>query len=325
MNSKTKAKVSHEEIMQMIEEAGIKNLIRYEELTGGEFNVAYMIYTENGNYILKIGPDKNTLTLTYEKGIMDTELWAYEQIHKNTDVKIPDIIHSGHEIIGNHWFVMSELQGKLLCDADLTSEQMYHWQYQFGQALAQIHNITNDRYGYMQIGLHDTWKDAYYDMIFTLIEDADKQGNTLPELSRILRFIRKWECALDDVKTPRLIHYDLFNNNVFIDDEGDFAGLIDTERSFFGDYYADFFAIDFLGYVENNKGLVDGYNSAAAEKIEFTPHARARVALARLLLGLIMFTEGTTRLALSDPQHWSRKHLASVIIDFALHELDGFN
>lgn len=170
--------------------------------------------------------------------------------------------------------------------------------------------------------MHDNWKDAYYDMIFTLIEDADKQGNMLPELSKILRFIRKWEAALEDVKVPRLIHYDLFDNNVFIDEALNFAGIIDTERCFFGDYYADFFAIDYLGYLEDNKGLIDGYNSAAEEKIEFAAHARARVALSRLLLGIIMFTEGTTRLALSDPQHWERKHLASVIINFSLHELD---
>lgn len=322
MHSRTKARVTHEQILEMINVANIKDFLRYEELTGGEFNVAYMIYTKGGNFILKIGPHKGTITLTHEKGIMDVELWVYDQLRKNTDIKIPQIIHSGYEVIGNHWFIMSELPGKLLCDANLNYEQMYHWQYEFGQALAQIHNIKNDKYGYMQVGLHNSWKDAYYDMIFTLIEDADKQGNMLPELSQILRFIRKWEPALDDVKTPRLVHYDLFNNNVFIDDNGNFAGLIDTERSFFGDYYADFFAIDFLGYLKDNKGLIDGYNSAAEEKIEFTPHARARVALARLLLGLIMFTEGTTRLALSDPQHWARKHLGAVIINFALHEMD---
>lgn len=85
---------------------------------------------------------------------------------------------------------------------------------------------------------------------------------------------------------------------------------------------ADSFAIHYLGYLEDNKRLIDGYNSEAEEKIEVTPHARARVALSRLLLGLIMFTEGNTRLALSDPQHWERKHLASVIINFTLHELD---
>lgn len=322
MHSRTKAQVSHEELLQMIEVAGIKDCIKIEELTGGEFNLAYMLYTKDANYILKIGPNNGTPMLTYEKGIMEVELWAYDQLKKHTDIKIPEIIHSGHEVIGNHWFIMSKLPGKLLCDADLTDEQMYHWQYQFGQALAQIHNIKNDKYGYRQVRMHDTWKDAYYDMVFTLIEDADKQGNMLPELSEILRFIRKWEGALDDVKVPRLIHYDLFDNNVFIDENGDFAGLIDTERCFFGDYYADFFAIDCLGHLENNKGLIDGYNSAAEEKIEFTPHARARVALARLMLGLIMFTEGTTRLAISDPQHWKRKHLGSVIIDIALHELD---
>lgn len=322
MHSRTKAKVSDDDLLKMIELSGIRDLINIEELTGGEFNLAYMIHTRTEDYILKIGPKEGTNMLTYEKGIMEVELWAYEQLRRYTDIKLPDIIYSSHEIIGNHWFIMSVLPGKLLCDVELSTEQMYQWQYQFGQALAQIHNIKDEKFGYQQVGLHHTWKDAYYDMIFNLIEDAEKQGNTLPDLSQILRFIRKWEGALEEVEVPRLIHFDLFDNNVFIDDTGNFAGLIDTERCFFGDYYADFFAIDYLGYLEDNKGLIDGYNSTAEEKIQFTPHARARVALSRLMLGLLMFTEGTTRLALSDPQHWERKHLASLIIHFALHELD---
>lgn len=322
MHSRTKANVTREQILQMIELSGIKEVSKIEELTGGEFNIAFMIYTLDDRYILKIGPDKGTNMLTYEKGIMEIELWAYEQLRRNTNIKIPEIIYASHEIIGNHWFIMSVLKGKLLCDEILTQDEMYNWQYQFGQALAQIHNIKNDKFGYIQLGLHKTWKDAYYDMIFNLIEDAQKQGNTLPDVTRILRFIRKWEGALDDVKTSRLVHFDLFNNNVFIDEDKNFAGLIDTERCFFGDYYADFFAIDFLEPLEDNKGLIDGYNAVAEEKIEFTKNARARVALSRLLLGLLMFAEGTTRLDLSDPNHWERKHLASLIIDFAINEVE---
>ncbi len=322
MHSRTKAQVSEEALKQMIAAAGLPAAVRVEELTGGEFNLAYMIHTGTQDYIMKIAPDEGTTMLTYENGIMATELWAYEQIRKHTAIKIPEIIYSSHEVIGNHWFIMSRLPGKLLCDVKPAGERMYHWQYQFGQALAQLHNIKNDTYGYRQMRQHVTWKDAYYDMVFTLIEDADRQGNQLPDLARILRFIRRWEGALDAVSCPRLVHFDLFSNNVFIDEHGDFAGFIDTERSFFGDYYADFFAIDYLGRLEDNKGLVDGYNATAEEQIEFTADARARLALSRLLLGMIMFTEGTTRLALADPQHWKRKHLGAVIIDFALHEMD---
>lgn len=322
MHSRTKATVTSEELLKMIELAGIKDLVKIEELTGGEFNLAYMIHTQTDRYILKIGPSEWTNMLTYEKGIMNVELWVYEQIRKNTDIKIPEIIYSGKDIIGNQWFIMTVLSGKLLCDAQLNNDQLYKWQYQFGQALAQIHNIKNDKFGYMQVGLHENWKDAYYDMIFNLIADGEKQGNIIPDITGILRFIRKWEDALLDVKVPRLIHYDLFSNNVFSDENGNFDGLIDTERSFFGDYYSDFFAIDYLGYLEDNKGLIDGYNSTAEEKIEFTPNARARVALSRLMLGILMFVEGTTRLSLSDPNHWDRKYLASLIIDFALHEMD---
>lgn len=322
MDSTTKAKVTDDQISKMVELANIKDVTKIEELKGGEFNLAYKIFTKNSDYILKIGPDKNTNTLKYEKGIMEIELWAYEEIKNNTNIKIPKIIFSSNEIIGNHWFIMSVIEESLFCDAKLTDEEYYNWQFQFGENLAELHNIKNEKFGYQQIGLHNTWKEAYYDMIFNLIEDAEKQGANLPDLANILRFIKKWDFVLDDVKVSRLVHYDLFSNNVFIDKQGNFAGLIDTERCFFGDYYADFFAIDFLGYLENNKGLIDGYNSKAEEKIEFTQNARARLALSRLMLGMIMFIEGTTRLELKNPLHWERKYYGSLIIDFALKEMD---
>ncbi len=325
MDSRTKAVVSQEQLIQMVDLAGIKEVEKIEELKGGEFNLAYRIYTKNDDYILKVGPNANTNVMYYEKGIMEIELWAYEEIRKNTDIIIPDIIYSSHEVIGNHWFIMSVIKEDLLCELELTDQQWYNWQYQFGQALAQLHNIKNEKFGYQQVGLHSTWKEAYYDMIFNLIADAEKQGSTLPDLANILRFIRRWEGALEEAKVPRLVHFDLFSNNVFIDEFGNFAGMIDTERCFFGDYYVDFFAIDYFNTLENNKGLVDGYNSMAEEKIIFTPNTRARVALGKLMLGLIMFVEGTTRLALNNPEHWERKHYGAMIIDYAMKEMEPWS
>ncbi len=324
MHSRTKAKVTDEQLLAMLNLAGLDDYTKVIELSGGEFNLAFKIITEEGNFIMKVGPAADTVTLTYEQGIMDVELWAYDQIRRHTDIPVPKIIYQGREVIGNQWFVMTEMKGKLLCDSNLTEAQLYNWHYQFGRALAQIHDIKGAGFGYQQVRLHQTWKEAYYDMVLTLLEDAEKQGNTWPDTGRILRFIRKWEAALDDVEVPRLVHYDLFSNNVFADDEGNFAGLIDTERCFFGDYYADFFAIDYLGRLEDNLGLIEGYNATAAEKIVFTVNARARLALSRLLLGLLMFTEGTTRLALDDPEHWDRKLLAVTIIDYALNEMAEF-
>lgn len=321
MHSRTKAHVSEEQLVTMLEVAGLTEYTKVVELTGGEFNLAFKIFTEQGNYIMKVGPNPFTDMLTYERNIMAVELWAYEEVRKQTTITIPEIIYQGHDVIGNHWFVMTEMAGKLLCDSELTDTQLYQWYYQFGQALAQLHNIKGEGFGYQQVRLHPSWKEAYYDMVLTLLEDAEKQGNTWPDTGRILRFIRKWEKALEEVSEPRLIHFDLFNNNVFADPEGNFAGFIDTERCFFGDYYADFFAIDFLGRLEDNHGLIEGYNSVAQEKITFTPYDRARVALSRLMLGLLMFSEGTTRLATCDPEHWDRKLLATQIIEFAMKEM----
>lgn len=321
MHSRTKSTVTIEQLYDMFRVAGMEDISDVRELTGGEFNLAYMFNSKGLPYIVKIGPSSHANTLTYEQNIMDVELWAYNQIRENTDIKIPDIIYEGHDIINCHWFIMSVMDGTLLCDTKLTKEQLYNWNYEFGQVLAKLHTIKGERFGYMQNTLHSTWKDAYYDMVFNLIEDGERQGNPLPDTARILRFIRKWEYVLEDVITPTLIHFDLFSNNVFSDKDGHFAGLIDTERCFFGDIYTELVAINLLKPFEDNIGLIEGYNSISSEKLVITTETRARVALGALYLGLLMFTEGTTRLALHDPQHWRRKHLAVMIIDNALNQV----
>lgn len=324
MHSRTKAQVTDQQLEEMLAIAGFIEYNEVTELTGGEFNLAFKIYTDNGNFIMKVAPSPETNTLTHEKGIMAVELWAYDQIRQKTEIIVPEIIHEGHEVIGNHWFVMTEMAGQLFCDTELTADQTYQWMYQFGQALAQIHAIKGENYGFRQLRPLATWQDAYYDFIFQLLADTEAQGNPWPDTARILRFIRKWEGALAEVQSPSLVHYDLFSNNVFSDQDGNFVGLIDTERCFFGDPYADFFAITYLGSVEENEGLVAGYNSVAEDKLVFTTNGRARIALARLMLGLVMFTEGTTRLATADPAHWDRKHLATQIIEYAMEEMTGY-
>lgn len=322
MHSRTKAVVTEGQLREMVEVAGIGPIQACAELTGGEYNLAYHITTPKGRFVLKIGPNAHTRTMTYEKDLMALELWGYDLLRRKTDITIPDIVHSGKEVIGNDWFVMSELPGTLYCDAGLTDAQKERWLHQYGGKIAQMHLIHNDTYGYRQLGQHSTWKEAYYDMVFTAWADIEEQGVTLPGGPAIFRYIRKYEHVLDTVRQPTFVHYDLFTNNVFADAEGNFAGLIDIERCFWGDFYADFVAYNLFGQLTDIPAFIEGYNEVADEKIEITPETRARMSLARLYVGMLLFGEGNTRLAIDDVQYWKRRLLGVQVIHYALHELD---
>lgn len=322
MHSRTKAVVGEQQLLEMAAAADLGPVLSCTELTGGEYNLAYWLETAKGCFVLKIGPDAHTRTMTYEKDLMSLELWGYALLRQKTDITIPEIVYSGNEIIGNSWFVMTVLPGKLFCDAHLEGEKRDRWLRQYGGKIAQMHQIHHDTYGYRQLSQHATWKEAYYDMLFTLLEDIEEQGVTLPGGPRILRYIRKHEQALDTVRQPSFVHYDLFTNNVFADEVGNFAGLIDIERCFWGDFYADFVAFNLFGQLSDIPAFIEGYNEVAEEKIEITPITRARMSLARLYVGLILFGEGSTRLAIDDPQYWKRRLLGVQVIDYALHELD---
>jgi len=325
MQAKTKATVTDKQLQEMVKIAGLGEMINFEELTGGEFNRAFKLQTPKGRFVLKIAPSKGTTTLRYEQGIMDVELWVYDAIKNKTSIPIPQILYSGNDVIDNQWFIMEELQGKLLYEAGLSKEEADRYQYQFGQKLAELHKIRNDAFGYMQMNLHPTWKDAYYDMVFSLIADGEDQGDIIPGVADVLRYIRKYEFALEAVKTPRLIHFDLFSNNIFADENKNFSGLIDTERCFWGDYYADFIAINSLGKFPHSTHFVNGYNEIAEEKIVFTVESHARVSLMRLYLGLVVCTEGTTRLPRHDPTFWRRKLWGINLIKMALSEMDDIS
>jgi aminoglycoside phosphotransferase (APT) family kinase protein len=84
-----------------------------------------------------------------------------------------------------------------------------------------------------------------------------------------------------------LVHFDLWDGNILLDD-GRLSGIIDAERAFWGDPVAEFVSLTLLHDLD--APLLEGYGRA-----RFDAPARRRLTLYRVYLGLIMLVEMVPR------------------------------
>lgn len=86
IKSRTKYEATEEEIKSLFKDYGVGKVIKTRPLGDGEFNAAFMVTCDNGNdYVLKIAPPKGARVLTYEKNMMDSEVYWYGKMKENTD------------------------------------------------------------------------------------------------------------------------------------------------------------------------------------------------------------------------------------------------
>ncbi|MCU1490164.1 MAG: hypothetical protein JWM85_1569, partial [Acidimicrobiaceae bacterium] len=154
-------------------------------------------------------------------------------------------------------------------------------------------------------------------MLEAVLSDADRFGARLP-------------CAPDDLrracapvlagrsgpKRPHLVHFDLWDGNVLAEGST-LCGLIDAERAFFGDPYADFASLTLFSSLDDHDELLAGYRQAGGPFRPEDESGRQRVACYRAYLYLIMVTESVPRAYPAELVERSRRALVS-----ALEELD---
>lgn len=322
MKSKTKTSVNHNTVQAMISVAGLGDATSIEELKDGEFNVAFKVKTGDNDYVIKIAPNADADVLTYEKDLMATELAVYDLIAKNTDVRIPKIFYESREINGSPWYVMEFLAAKPLFKMKLTNTQTNNIMFELGVSVAKINAVKNDAFGYIQNGLKTSWKEAYNSMVSAVLSDAKRLNLRVPKLKKILALIEKNANVLEEVATPRLIHFDLWKGNIFVNENMQLEGIIDTERAMWGDLYGEFINLDFLGDFKKNTAFIEGYNSAADEKIVFTGSTEKRMDLMRLYLSLIIFTEADSRLDKTNIAYWFKKVFSRLLMNKAIKGLN---
>jgi aminoglycoside phosphotransferase (APT) family kinase protein len=256
---------------------------------------------------VKIPPGPDTPLLRYERGILGTEALYYRLAGQCPDVTVPAVV--AVDAPGGY-LVMTECPGRPwpeLAPPPRGAERD-ELRTELGGQVARLHTITGTGFGYPSgaVGpLRETWRAAFLDMVSAVLADAETFAVTLPRpIAGILEWFDARAAALDEVTTPVLVHFDLWDGNILVEATG--AGhrvgaVIDAERAFWGDPLADFNSLALFGDIEQDPAFLRGYRAGGGT---FDSAARQRLSLYRAYLNLIMWVEAVPRQASQERRDW---------------------
>ena len=270
------------------------------ELTEGMFNAIYIVALDDRELVLKTGIKDGTYVLSYEKDIMRAEVGVYGLLEKK-GVPVPKILayDFSHAVTDYDYFIMEKLQGDNWGHLrDKISEENKHKLIaELGRYTAMIGQIRGDWFGYIKDDpafQYDSWRGAFSGMVELVINDGRKDGVELP-YDEILDAIEPLWPLLDEVKEPRLVNFDMWNKNIMlIEQHGEYRidGIIDHERAFYGDPYAEFISSETIcGPIEQCPVFLDHYAAVTSEPLTFTKNDKIRIAMYKLYLMLLMGVE----------------------------------
>ena len=145
IKSKTKYEASENEIRDLFKNHNLGTVKSITPLGNGEFNAAYKVTCDDGNcYALKIAPPDDARVLTYEKNMMESEVFWYKQMHDNTDILCPEVYVSdfSKKIIKSNCFIMQLMEGEPLWAVNFTDDEHENVQRQKIGMLAKINHVS---------------------------------------------------------------------------------------------------------------------------------------------------------------------------------------
>ncbi|ASA21151.1 phosphotransferase family protein [Paenibacillus donghaensis] len=311
MESFTKSKLTEQQLVILTAAAlGPEiGIINSRELTGGMFNAAYELELSDGRaVILKIAPPSGVELLTYEHNIMQAEVAALRLVHAAGKVPVPEVYayDDSLQLYPSPFFFMEKIDGQPYNEVkeELSAETRASIETQLGIYNREINELRGDRFGYFDnTGKRNEqdWRTTFKGMILDILEDGQRLNAWLPApVEEIKLEIDKYLPALDEVTVPRLVHWDLWNGNLFVK-EGAISSIIDWERALWGDVLLEYY----FRHFENSAAFHKGYGS------EFTsPNEQRRIRLYDFYLDLILCIECYSRqYEDQDHRNWTQDNL----------------
>jgi aminoglycoside phosphotransferase (APT) family kinase protein len=314
MHSLSKAHVSSQQIHTIIRKhLGNQAVVAsFHELTEGFFNAACQIELKDGlKCILKVAPPPEVRVLRYEKDILRAEVESIRLVRQHTNVPAPEIYayDNAHDILSSDFFLMQFLEGTPFhkLRGQLSPEQQAGIDRQAGRLTWHINQVEGDSFGYFaqQEQRWISWRPAFDAMLTDVLQDGKDLDISLPlAYDDIQERIAPLYPALDEVVTPRLVHWDLWDGNLFVDPQSlQITGLIDFERALWGDPLME---ANFV-FMPPDSEYMNGYGGGMLG----SQAQHQRRSLYNVYLFSIMVIECTYRqYEMHDQENWARGMLA---------------
>ena len=298
----TKNRQTKENIIRMAKAAfPQRGVPRIAELTEGMCNAAYKLTFEDGfQTILKIASPIKTGFMTNECNLMEAEVKAMKLVAQNTGIKVAAVYRydTSKELCDGDYFFMESLEGTSWISVmdRLGEEENSRLRMEVGKLQKQLSEVTGDKFGLLGDSVHqfDNMYEFIYFLLNNVLNDAERRAvvTGVPK-DRILAKLSRDKVLFEKIKTPTLVHWDMWEGNIFVK-EGEISGIIDWERAMWGEPFMD----DRFRYHNRHSDFLKGFgiNELSEEELK-------RIYWYDILLYLTMMTEVTYREYEDDSQY----------------------
>lgn len=243
MVSQTKNILAKDAVAEMTKKIFPSDGFAYcRELTEGFFNAAYEVTLQSGNtVILKIAPEKDKIVMTYERGIMSAEVGAMQAVQSVDGIPAPAVIgfDDSCTVCSAPYFFMQKISGDSLNSVklSLSKTQLSAIYVRTGEIAEKVNAVECPVFGYpaQKAFQGAVWFEVFEKMLRAAVSDAEKMYVDLKiPTEKLFRKFAEDRAVFDEVTSPRLVHWDIWDGNIFVKD-GEVTGIIDWERAVWGD------------------------------------------------------------------------------------------
>jgi aminoglycoside phosphotransferase (APT) family kinase protein len=218
-----------------------------KELGGGTFNETYLIdISEKERVVLKAAPPPAPDTYWDDIALMRREhnnLPFFASIATLTPKTV--VADFTHQIVGRDYIFQTFMEGDRWSDIEdeLTPEENVDLWRQCGEIVKQIHETTGEQFGYPYPGRSFAkWHDVIVDRFSRITQSLQDYHVEISHFSTISDIVSSAQSVLNEVRTPHLLHGDLWTFNLLVTRQNGrplITGVLDTERAWWGDPLAD--------------------------------------------------------------------------------------
>lgn len=171
----------------------------------------------------------------------------------------------------------------------------------------KLTKIRNTKFGFLG---DKTRYDSLYEfvevMLTNLISDAEKKDiDIVYDGCELMSALARDRWAFEEVKDASLVHWDLWEGNVFVND-GHVSGVIDWERAMWGEAFMD----ERFRFHSKPEAFLQGF-----EKMDFSEAECRRIRWYDIILYLTMMIEVFYREFENKGQYsWAREMLEKVVV-----------
>ena len=248
--------------------------VRLTPIPTGKHNRSYYVESAAGSHVLRVAPPDGAGYLFYETRMMRQEPALHALIRERLPIPVADVVHYdfSRARLDRDYLIMTALPGiPLSAAANLTQGRLDRALQQTGECLRQLHSLTAENclgrplHGY--VGPHhpmspqSTWWEAFRIMWHKLLDDVVACEGYSPEEGQAMRdLLDYYRRYFDRPVVPRLLHMDVWSQNILVDDSGNVTGLVDFDRALWGDPEIEFAVLDYCGI--SKPAFWQGYGAA---------------------------------------------------------------